>query len=241
METTLLSDYYLIPGAEWSLLKANETVNVTGLLPNGWYRCVAMRDGTLVPTTAHIGHERGDSISTAHIGHERGDSISTAHIGHERGDSISTAHIGHERGDSMGDASCKRSPLYILTCPPPHQLRGLPLPAQAPLPLYPSLPFCTHLIGAPPPPSPFTLHVLVSFSLLVSHSFCHSAFLEPSATAANEGSEEPVEVMTEQGEQGVGDLPGTGDEDTGERGQEEQGNSDGNTTPTVRRSLECMR
>ena len=35
-------DYYLVPGAEWSLLKKGETVQVIGKArENGWYRCMA--------------------------------------------------------------------------------------------------------------------------------------------------------------------------------------------------------
>ena len=44
--TTLLSDYYLLPGVEWSLLKKGDHVEVLGRLPNGWCQCRAMRDAT---------------------------------------------------------------------------------------------------------------------------------------------------------------------------------------------------
>eukprot|EP00731_Ephydatia_muelleri_P019504 Em0012g329a len=63
---TLLSDFYLIPGAEWSLLKAHETVRVLGLLPNGWYRCVATRcslDTLLCCHRPREGGLTGDSSS----------------------------------------------------------------------------------------------------------------------------------------------------------------------------------
>ncbi|XP_019854959.1 PREDICTED: uncharacterized protein LOC109583893 isoform X2 [Amphimedon queenslandica] len=41
--TKLLSDYYLVPGVEWSLLKKGERVEVLQKLPNGWYKCRALR------------------------------------------------------------------------------------------------------------------------------------------------------------------------------------------------------
>lgn len=44
--TTLLNDYYLLPGAEWSLIKKGDHVDVLGRLPNGWYRCRALKDVT---------------------------------------------------------------------------------------------------------------------------------------------------------------------------------------------------
>ena len=39
-------DYYLIPGAEWSLLKKGDTVKVLGKAgaDGRWYRCMAHRD-----------------------------------------------------------------------------------------------------------------------------------------------------------------------------------------------------
>ena len=36
----------MLPGAEWSLVKKGEQVDVLGRLPNGWYRCRALRDVT---------------------------------------------------------------------------------------------------------------------------------------------------------------------------------------------------
>ena len=45
--TTLLEDRYLLPGAEWSLMKKGEMVEVLGRLPNGWYRCRAMRSASM--------------------------------------------------------------------------------------------------------------------------------------------------------------------------------------------------
>lgn len=45
--TTLTEDRYLLPGADWSLMKKGETVEVLGRLPNGWYRCRAMRSITM--------------------------------------------------------------------------------------------------------------------------------------------------------------------------------------------------
>ena len=44
--TTLLEDYYMLPGVEWSRLKKGETVEVLGKLPNGWYRCRANKDSS---------------------------------------------------------------------------------------------------------------------------------------------------------------------------------------------------
>ena len=45
METELLIDYYLVPGAEWSLIKKGETVQIIGKTrDNSWYRCMALRD-----------------------------------------------------------------------------------------------------------------------------------------------------------------------------------------------------
>ena len=76
METELLTDYYLIPGAEWSLLKKGDTVKVLGKagMDGRWYRCMALRDtdvkipdlslpppsivNALLPETI-IGQERG--------------------------------------------------------------------------------------------------------------------------------------------------------------------------------------
>lgn len=38
-------DYYLVPGAEWSLIKKGEVVQILGKAKdNGWYRCMALRD-----------------------------------------------------------------------------------------------------------------------------------------------------------------------------------------------------
>lgn len=38
-------DYYLVPGAEWSLVKKGETVQIIGKTRDtGWYRCMALRD-----------------------------------------------------------------------------------------------------------------------------------------------------------------------------------------------------
>lgn len=44
--TTVLEDYYLVPGVKWSLLKKGDSVEVLGKLANGWYRCRANRDAT---------------------------------------------------------------------------------------------------------------------------------------------------------------------------------------------------
>ena len=44
LETELLVDYYLVPGAPWSLLKRGETVRVLGRASSGWYQCAAMRN-----------------------------------------------------------------------------------------------------------------------------------------------------------------------------------------------------
>ena len=44
IETELLVDYYLTPGASWSLLKKGEKVKVLARMASGWYRCIAMRD-----------------------------------------------------------------------------------------------------------------------------------------------------------------------------------------------------
>lgn len=45
LETELLMDYYLVPGAEWSLIKKGETVQIIGKAKdNGWYRCMALRE-----------------------------------------------------------------------------------------------------------------------------------------------------------------------------------------------------
>ena len=47
-------DYYVVPGAEWSVVKKGESMSVLGRLPNGWYRCAALREAEchLEPTTA---------------------------------------------------------------------------------------------------------------------------------------------------------------------------------------------
>ena len=37
-------DYYLVPGAPWSLLKSGERVRVVARMSGGWYRCIALRD-----------------------------------------------------------------------------------------------------------------------------------------------------------------------------------------------------
>lgn len=38
-------DYYLVPGATWSLIKKGETVQVIGKAKNNtWYRCMALRE-----------------------------------------------------------------------------------------------------------------------------------------------------------------------------------------------------
>ena len=46
LETELLTDYYLIPGAEWTLLKKGDTVKVLGKAgaDGRWFRCMALRD-----------------------------------------------------------------------------------------------------------------------------------------------------------------------------------------------------
>ena len=45
LETELLMDYYLVPGAAWSLIKKGETVQVIGKAKNNtWYRCMALRE-----------------------------------------------------------------------------------------------------------------------------------------------------------------------------------------------------
>lgn len=46
LETELLEDFYLVPGAEWSLLKKGDTVRVLGKarMDGRWYRCMAHRD-----------------------------------------------------------------------------------------------------------------------------------------------------------------------------------------------------
>ena len=46
LETELLIDYYLIPGAEWSLLKKGDTVKVLGKAGTDgrWYRCMVLHD-----------------------------------------------------------------------------------------------------------------------------------------------------------------------------------------------------
>ena len=44
METELLTSYYLVPGASWSLLEKGEKVLVLGKAQEtGWYRCIALR------------------------------------------------------------------------------------------------------------------------------------------------------------------------------------------------------
>ena len=41
-------DYYLVPGAEWSLVKKGETVQIIGKArETGWYRCMALRDSRI--------------------------------------------------------------------------------------------------------------------------------------------------------------------------------------------------
>ena len=42
--TKLVRDFYLVPGAEWSLVREGQSVSVLGRLANGWYRCVALRE-----------------------------------------------------------------------------------------------------------------------------------------------------------------------------------------------------
>ncbi len=38
-------DYYLVPGAAWSLIKKGETVQIIGKARNNtWYRCMALRE-----------------------------------------------------------------------------------------------------------------------------------------------------------------------------------------------------
>ena len=62
--TTLVKDYYLLPGVEWTVLKEGETVEVTGRLSNGWYRCKAQRDARFrldnIPTLDEATEEKGD-------------------------------------------------------------------------------------------------------------------------------------------------------------------------------------
>ena len=41
-------DYYLVPGANWSLLKKGEVVYVLGQAQEtGWYRCMALRQAQI--------------------------------------------------------------------------------------------------------------------------------------------------------------------------------------------------
>ena len=48
LETELLMDYYLVPGAKWSLLKKGEVVQIIGRARDtGWYRCMALRDSKI--------------------------------------------------------------------------------------------------------------------------------------------------------------------------------------------------
>ena len=60
--TTLVKDYYLLPGVEWTVLKEGETVEVIGRLSNGWYRCKAQRDAKFhldtIPTLAEATEQR---------------------------------------------------------------------------------------------------------------------------------------------------------------------------------------
>lgn len=45
LETELLMDYYLVPGAAWSLIKKGETVQIIGKAKNNtWFRCMALRE-----------------------------------------------------------------------------------------------------------------------------------------------------------------------------------------------------
>ena len=48
LESELLTDYYLVPGASWSLLKKGEKVQVLGKAQEtGWYRCMALRQAEI--------------------------------------------------------------------------------------------------------------------------------------------------------------------------------------------------
>ena len=48
VQTELLRDYYLVPGAEWSLLKKGEVVQIIGKAKEtGWYRCMALREAKI--------------------------------------------------------------------------------------------------------------------------------------------------------------------------------------------------
>ncbi len=48
VETELLTDYYLVPGANWSLLKKGEKVQILGKAQEtGWYRCMASRQAQI--------------------------------------------------------------------------------------------------------------------------------------------------------------------------------------------------
>ena len=60
--TTVVKDYYLLPGVEWTVLKEGETVEVIGRLSNGWYRCKAQRDARFyldtIPTLAEATEQK---------------------------------------------------------------------------------------------------------------------------------------------------------------------------------------
>ena len=68
LETVLLLDYYLVPGAKWSQLKLGETVKVLGKCANGWYRCMACRSATFqleeVGTGVANGHGEMSSVDS---------------------------------------------------------------------------------------------------------------------------------------------------------------------------------
>lgn len=65
--TTLVSDYYMLPGVEWTLLKEGEAVEVIGRLNNGWYRCKAQRDAKFyldaIPSLAEATEQRKDNMA----------------------------------------------------------------------------------------------------------------------------------------------------------------------------------
>ena len=84
-----MTDYYLIPGAEWSLLKKGDTVKVLGKAGSDgrWYRCMALRDtdvkvpdlslpppsivNALLPETI-IGQDPEKGITTGAMSSQRG-------------------------------------------------------------------------------------------------------------------------------------------------------------------------
>ena len=67
VQSRMLQDHLLVPGASWSQLKQGDEVVLTGRLASGWFRCLAQRevsaivhDGS-VSVSSQLSEASGDS------------------------------------------------------------------------------------------------------------------------------------------------------------------------------------